>query len=177
MKIIHSSLVTFAYLALAKLHYGLFDNLLQGLFPIDVCSYTSPCHYSQYRQLFWGLSLFLIPFILVPTFVAATVDNGRSSIIRNAKASCIGNRTDARSDLERDVGNNGLAVVGIENRTDAGSGFRKDVKDNKSTIVNNGSATRDNGLAIGENELTVNNDRLAARDKKNGCEWEIRRLS
>lgn len=165
MEIIHSPLVTFAYLALAKLYDSLFDDLLEGPFPIDIRSYTSPCYYSQYRQLFETHLPFLIPLILVPTFLA-TVDNARSGIVGNAKATCTGNKTDARSDLGRDVGNNRLAVVGIENRTDTGSGFGKDVKDNKSTIVDDGSATRNNRLAVGENKLAVNNNGLAARDKK-----------
>ena len=44
--------VSISCFAVANLHYGLFEKLWEGLFPLYLYGFSGPCHYSQYGQLF-----------------------------------------------------------------------------------------------------------------------------
>ena len=46
--------VSFPCLAAANLHYGLFKELLEGLFSLFLFAFSSPCHHGPYKQLFLG---------------------------------------------------------------------------------------------------------------------------
>lgn len=87
---------------------------------MNIHGYIGPYHYSQYRQLLQDLFLFLILLVSVFPFAPATVDGARSGIGEDTEATCTGNGTDARSDLEGDTRNNRLAVLRDGSKTDTG---------------------------------------------------------
>lgn len=148
--------------------------------------YIGPYHYGQYRQFLWGLSPSFILLIPVCTF-PATVNGIGSDIGGDAKATCTQNRTDARSGLRGDVGDNKstvvgarnrmnarlgfkrdvrddeLAVVGAENRTNVGLGLERNIRDNKSVVIDNRLAARDDELATGDDRSAVNNNRSVVK--------------
>lgn len=63
--------------------------------------------------------------------------------------------------LGGDVGDDGSAVVGIRNRTGAGSALRGDVGNNKSVVVDDRLAVRNDGSAVGDDGSAIDNDGLA----------------
>lgn len=99
------------------------------------------------------------------TFLAV-IDNAGSGIRGDDKAICAKNRTDTRSGLGEDIGNDRSAVLDTVNKTNAGLSLRGDVKDTRLAIVNDKLVVGDDKLAVGDDELAVNNNESTARISK-----------
>lgn len=99
----------------------------------------------------------------------AAIDDVKSGIERDAKATYAKNRMDIRSSLEGDAKDNRLVVIGAGNKTDTGFGLGKNVEDNRSAVVNAEKKT-DVGLAlkgdVRDDGLVVVDDGFAIRDDK-----------
>lgn len=55
-----------------------------------------------------------------------------------------------------------MAVIDAGNRTDTGLGFERNVEDDGLAIVDNKWVTKDDELAIRNNKLAIDNDKSAA---------------
>lgn len=113
------------------------------------------------------------------------MNNTRSGIREDAKATYTRNRTDTESDLgkyikddrlaimgtknktnaelslKRHTGDNGFAIIDAKNRMNTRLALRKDIENNRSVDIINKLATKDDRLVIRNDRSAIDNNRLA----------------